>query len=267
MRLSDLSRYGSSVSIHHPIKNSLLNHSHHFGYSANRIDSPTKFSAPQPQNINVSLYKYLDLTRDSDPTNPLNFDSRIEGVGSKQRRQVPVSSMRSYSMANISLEENRPKNQGSLARISTLDYMMDSRGAANRSVNPPQDFIFVRSHDGLMAHSELGKAGFDMSAIDKEHQINKDLSKIASGQLEVCKGILDSIRAVRIGDCRFAQNILNSNKIILGASSAKKGKEFLLRDHEIDLDSAELSTERFRLVSTERKQSRATESQNEHERV
>ena len=52
----------------------------------------------------------------------------------------------------------------------------------------------------------------------------------------MCKGILDSLKAVKIGDCRFAQNILNSNKVVFGSSSAKKGREFLLRDHGIDLD-------------------------------
>lgn len=156
-------------------------------------------------------------------------------------------------MANILKADAGYRNHENQNLVSTLEYKIDSNGAANRSIVLPRSYDRPREVEALMSYPEIVKAGVDMGAIEKELQINKDLLKTSGGYLDVCKGILDSLKAVKIGDCRFAQNILNSNKVVFGSSSAKKGREFLLRDHGIDLDEVQPSTERFRLISTERK--------------
>ena len=103
----------------------------------------------------------------------------------------------------------------------------------------------------IFSFPELEKKGVEVKKLDSELAINKDLLKTGQGYLDVCKGLLDSIRAVKLGDVRYAQNLMTNNKVVIGNQSAKKGKEFLKRDHGIDLDSFKPSSDRFRLVSRE----------------
>lgn len=84
-----------------------------------------------------------------------------------------------------------------------------------------------------------------MDGLDSELAINRDLLKTGKGYLDVCKGLLDSIKAVNVGDVRFASNLLGNSKVIMGESSANKGREFLKRDHGIDLDQVHPSVDRF----------------------
>lgn len=92
----------------------------------------------------------------------------------------------------------------------------------------------------LIDHQNLEKADFKIDDLEKEKQINKDLLKVGNGYLEMCKGMLDSIKAVKIGNIAMAENAFNNNRVVMGEADAKKGKEFLEKDVGVKLEDIEL---------------------------
>jgi hypothetical protein len=52
--------------------------------------------------------------------------------------------------------------------VSTLEYKIDSNGAANRSIVLPRSYDRPREVEALMSYPEIVKAGVDMGAIEKE---------------------------------------------------------------------------------------------------
>ena len=97
----------------------------------------------------------------------------------------------------------------------------------------------------IYSFPSLESKGIKMDGLDQELAINRDLLKTGKGYLDVCKGLLDSIKAVNVGDVRFACNLMGSSKVVMGESSASKGREFLKRDHGIDLDKIHPSVDKF----------------------
>ena len=241
------SRYGSSLSMHGPMKSSLLSNNKYNYPSYGRLT--TNFpSDNNRESINVSLYKYLDDNRASNPSNPLNYRDRYGGSYSGYGTYNRSSSVKGFSKDF----KNQLKDKGKL--YSPMEYTFNSYGKVSRSIAAPQQYKIGdrgQTYQNLIFRfPELEKKGFKVDKVDKELSINKDLLKTGEGYLDVCKGLLDSIRAVKVGDLRFAQNLMTNNKVVLGQSSAKKGKEFLKREHGIDVDNYQPSTERFRLTES-----------------
>lgn len=257
------SRYGSSYGSYGSGKSSLQKSKYSYpNYGLRASHFPVGNSR---ENINVSLYKYLDDNRDHNPSNPLNYRD-IYGSGYSPYEGIN----RSSSVKGFTKDfKNQLKEKGRL--FSPMEYNFNSYGQVSRSIATPQQYKIgdrgLTYQKLIFRFPELDKKGFKVEEMDKELSINKDLLKTGQGYLDVCKGLLDSIRAVKVGDVRYAQNLMTKNRVILGHSSAKKGKEFLKRDHGIDIDNYQPKTDRFILTKVAKVGEVEDEKQSETEPV
>lgn len=205
----------------------------------------------QKQSIDVSLYKYLDDHRDSNPANPLNYENSSQ-IYQKYNSKNDLGFQKNSSVRTFASEFTGEPSE--LGRVnSRMEYKFNTYGGVDRNISIPGNYrIGERGQtvqNMILSFPELEKQGLAMGNLDEELQINNNLLKTGKGYLDVCKGLLDSIHAVQVGDVRYAQNLMGNNKVVLGNSSAKQGKHHLKIDHGIDLDTVEPTSERYRLLS------------------
>lgn len=166
----------------------------------------------------------LKMTRHNNPYTKSNLFKEdktadtIKGIRSVMRELTDKKHLRS------------PKKYG----------LSHSLSKANHNVVNPE---FVKP-EYLIDHENLEKADFKMGDLEKERKINKDLLKVGNGYLEMCKGMLDSIKAVKIGNIAMAETAFNQNRVVMGEADAKKGKEFLEMDSGLKLEDVELKNDK-----------------------
>lgn len=142
------------------------------------------------QSFDVSLYKYLD-------------DQRSRNSYS----QLPSQSESKEAWRNSKgvLQESQ---KDAANRNSKIEYNMTLKGGVTKDICLPGQYrICDRGQvlkNQIFAFPKLESNGVKMEGLDSELAINRDLLKTGKGYLDVCKGLLDSIKAVNVGDVRFA---------------------------------------------------------------
>lgn len=213
-----------------------------YNYETGARTSYVKPSANQDGSYYKHLYTYLSdnydqnysplkMTRHNNPYNKSGLfkESKtadtIKGIRSVVRELTEKKHLRS------------PKKYG----------LSHSLSKANHNVVNPE---FVKP-DYLIDHQNLEKADFKMDDLEKERKINKDLLKVGNGYLEMCRGMLDSIKAVKIGNVALAETAFTQNRVVMGEADAKKGKEFLEQDAGFKLEEVEIKSEKEKEAALE----------------
>lgn len=177
------------------------------------------------------LYSYLSDNYDA-PYSPLKMNRHNNPYKKQYMFKEPSTVDTIKGITSIRKELTDKKHLRSPKKYS-LSHTM---GRTSHNIVNPE----YTKPEFMIDHENLEKAEFRMDDLEKERKINKDLLKMGAGYLEMCKGMLDSIKAVKIGNVAMAENAFNQNRVVMGEADAKKGKEFLERDGGVKFDEIEL---------------------------